>query len=168
MWPPPAICSFSSQPQTKRPHMERAQRTHTGEFYRLNSGELAIMPLIRAPRKWEGCIVNSALTRPWAVSPPASTLTKLRVRNSSSSSPPCHPHQRSQGLKPPSPRAWTCRYNRWAKRAKFHSSGRRGTCAGCTGRVHAVDMLWDLFYNPNVALVETWVAPHYVDMVLRF
>ena len=35
-------------------HVERAQRTHTGEFYHLCDGDLEFEPLIQALLAWEG------------------------------------------------------------------------------------------------------------------
>ena len=46
-------------------HVERAQRTHTEEFYEVTNSSFEIGELNRALLEWEKCIILSGPIRPW-------------------------------------------------------------------------------------------------------
>ena len=80
--------------------VERAQRTHTEEFYEVNDFPLEIAPLNQELRHWELTYNTSALTRLWATSPPGPSgsagsrntyltkKTERRVKHPASRLPP--------------------------------------------------------------------------------
>jgi len=84
-------------------HVERANRTHTEEFYEVYDGELEVIPLNQALKQWERVYNHIRPHQALGYLTPYQYLQQRR-REPFSPSPLVPYHQRSQGLKPEGPR----------------------------------------------------------------
>ena len=132
-------------------HVERAQRTHTEEFYELYDGDLEMAPLNEALRNWER-VYNHV--RPHQalgyLTPHQYLLDKQKatqVHSSDLSAVPCQTAKSRPATPKGAPTMSGLVLRRWyhllvERSDLFHYTYTKGgMCTGCTGRVHGLDTL---------------------------